>query len=130
MLFGLQRYREYDDFITCDTPFSKEATLYLLLMCFVAPVLINGFCHFSIAIVLAKSMKAQHELKDRLVVLFYHILIFKLCYCMYNLNIIILLLSILLRKRNEEPVDHTRTKVHVSSSQLNDIFVHIYPHLF
>ena len=122
MLFGLQRYHEYDDYnITCDTPFSKEATLYLLLMCFVTPVLINGFCHISIAIVLAKSMKAQPALKDMLVVLFYNILIDKLCFCLYYLNIIFLLLSILLRKRNEEPVDKTRTKV--SPSHLNHIYM-------
>ena len=55
----------------CDVPFTKEATMYLLLFCFVLPVLVNGFCHINIAIVLARSMKAESQLSDMLVLIEY-----------------------------------------------------------
>ena len=48
----------------------------MLALCFVMPVVTNGFCHINIAIVLAKSMKAENQLRDMLVVpsIFFNIL--------------------------------------------------------
>ena len=64
----------------CHLPFTKLGTIYFLLMCFVTPAFINGFCYLSIAVVFAKSMKMTNELRDKLVLLLYNICNFKLNY--------------------------------------------------
>ena len=51
----------------CDSPFSKEGTIYLLVLCFAMPVLVNGFCHINIAKALVKSMRMENQLRDKLV---------------------------------------------------------------
>ena len=68
LFFEIQQYIEFDDgTVKCDTPFTKLGTIYFLVLCFVIPVFINGFCHISIGVVLAKSMKKANELRDKLV---------------------------------------------------------------
>ena len=53
----------------CDLPFTKEGSVYMLILCFAIPVLVNGFCHTSIAVALAKSIKAEKQLTDKLVLI-------------------------------------------------------------
>ena len=78
LFFEIQQYYEYDDGTAmCHLPFTKLGTIYLLLMCFVTPVFINGFCHISIAVVLAKSMKMANEMRDKLVLLLHNVCNFK-----------------------------------------------------
>ena len=68
LFFEIQQYVELDGgTAVCHIIFSKLGTIYLLLLCFVTPVFFNGFCHISIAVVLAKSMKMANELRDKLV---------------------------------------------------------------
>ena len=68
LFFEIQKYIEYDEgYAMCHLPFTKLGTIYLLLMCFLTPAFINGFCYISIAVVFAKSMKMANELRDKLV---------------------------------------------------------------
>ena len=76
LFFEIQNYIEADEGSDrCDVFFSKLGTIYLMVFCFVTPVFINGFCHISIAVVLAKSMKMANELRDKLVLLLHNIFV-------------------------------------------------------
>ena len=57
----------YNGELQCDAPFSKWGSIYNFVLCFGIPVLVNGFCHTCIAIVLNKSMKAEKHIRDKLV---------------------------------------------------------------
>ena len=65
--FDFQNHYKTGNQTIRDTLFSKWGTIYLFLVCFGIPVLVNGFCHTSIAIVLVKSMKGESQLRNKLV---------------------------------------------------------------
>ena len=68
--FNFQVYYKTGDVVVCNTLFSKWGTIYFLVLCFGIPILVNGFCHASIALVLGKSIKAGSQLRDKLVSIF------------------------------------------------------------
>ena len=68
-MFCFQEFYQYGSYVQCHFPFTKEGSVFLLILCFAIPVLVNGFCHISIAVALAKSIKAEKQLTDKLVLL-------------------------------------------------------------
>ena len=65
--FDFQVYHKTGDGVVCNTLFSKWGTIYLLVLCFGIPIVVNGFCHANIALILGKSIKAESQLRDKLV---------------------------------------------------------------